>query len=271
MDAAMTIPLLQALDAGGALIVGGWRMTGGYSTLPAVVNMAWDDKAIWTGSRHIVLIAAKNGLIERLDTGRRVSTYGITREGAALLRDYRVTRKYLRSRDGMPDSRHDSPREREASEAAPPPAARASAPPALPALARIFRTNAGVPFSNSALRDLLERKHGLRIGEGRVRGAVTELRRIGLWIEADALGFRYLGESPGIGEITTANAMMSEPKPGDPPKSEKRVCRQCSEEKWLGEFSIGRKGGQWLRRKVCKPCAMFNMKVKDYRRGEAAS
>ena len=67
MDAAMTIPLLQALDAGGALIVGGWRMTGGYSTLPAVVNMAWDDKAIWTGSRHIVLIAAKNGLIERLD------------------------------------------------------------------------------------------------------------------------------------------------------------------------------------------------------------
>ena len=194
MDAAMTIPLLQALDAGGALIVGGWRMTGGYSTLPAVVNMAWDDKAIWTGSRHIVLIAAKNGLIERLETRPRVSTYGITREGRALLRDYRVTRKYLRSRDGMPDSRHDSPREHGALEAAPAPAARASAPPALPALARVFRTNAGVPFRNSALRDMLERKHGLRIGEGRVRGAVTELRRIGLWIEADALGFRYLGE-----------------------------------------------------------------------------
>ena len=128
-----------------------------------------------------------------------------------------------------------------------------------------------MPFRNSALRDLLERKHGLRIGEGRVRGAVAGCAVRTLDRGGRLLGFRYLGESPGIGEITTANAMMSEPKPGDPPKSEKRVCSNASEEKWLGEFSIGRKGGQWLRRKICKPCAMFNMKVNDYRRGEAAS
>jgi hypothetical protein len=56
--------------------------------------------------------AGKAGLLELRSSHPRASTWGISREGSALLRDFKITRKYLRSKDeesedGLPDNRDD--------------------------------------------------------------------------------------------------------------------------------------------------------------------
>jgi len=204
MNPVIAIPLLRCLDAGAVLLVGDWRLTGGYGTLPAIVNPHWDDKPMLTISRQIFVFAAKRGLIEADDIGPRVTTYRITKDGSAFLRDYRITRKFLRARNELPDSRDDDPsgwrKFKEEVEAKVPASGKNSATEET--LVTLFRRNVGVPLASSKIIELMNEKFGLTSTGPKIRGMIARLRKKGCWIESDMAGFRYLGENADVREGT---------------------------------------------------------------------
>lgn len=194
----MAIPLLRSLDAGGLMVLGSWATTGEYGTIPAVINPMWDDKPVMKVSRHVAIMAAKQGLIEVHAIYPRVTAYRIAQEGRVLLDEFMVTRKYLRRKDDLPD--HGENVATMLRDHAPPPVEAKSSTGAAPAIAKVLRSNPGAPLTNDAIRAMVEARYGAFVTAARTRAIIGELRRAGMWIETDSSGFRYLGENAKVRE-----------------------------------------------------------------------
>lgn len=277
-------PLLTAAARPHAVLVLGDKMVRcWYETRPAVIDADPESEtpgaALWVGSRHLVVRAIRAGCFRPTRVGRRLTEYQLTPEGRSLGRDLAGTASAMHARIGA--------LERELQEVYGTIDAAIECDQGVIqrglTATQIARGQISGDMSmqtvvllclrerlgNWVTSDAIAYAVGSSRADGnpkkeRIAGSVTMLRRRGWLIEGDRRrGYRLQSADRGEPEAAQALAWRPAERP-QPAQSERRVCRMCRQDLWLGMFSWRPSVGCY--ETACRDCRNADARERKRRR-----